>query len=73
MGRKAGFRADYSIKTDEEIIQLLAKGLTLKEIGERLYLAESTVCCRVSRIKKARKAKTTNQLVAMYAMEKQTA
>jgi DNA-binding NarL/FixJ family response regulator len=48
----------------ERVLELAAQGLTNKEIGERLYISESTVRFHIQRLKERLGARTKTELIA---------
>lgn len=48
-----------------EVLRLIAEGLTLQEVGERLWLARSTVKTHLSNVMQALGARTRSHAVAL--------
>ncbi|MBX6382583.1 MAG: response regulator transcription factor [Microbispora sp.] len=62
-GHTASARCAVSPR-QEQVLELAAQGLTDREIGHRLYLAESTVRFHIQRLKTVLDARTKTEVVA---------
>lgn len=59
-------RIDEAVPTprQEDVLELAAEGLTNREIGERLFISESTVRFHVQKLKEKFSARTKTELIA---------
>jgi two-component system NarL family response regulator len=48
-----------------EVLELVAQGLTYKEIGHKLFLSERTIKYHMEKIKECLNLKTQEQVIAM--------
>lgn len=58
------------MKKKDQIIALLADGLTSREIGNKLKLSHRTIEVHIAGLKMVYGAKNTTHLVAMWVREK---
>lgn len=64
-----GEEAEFLSERQLEVIELLTKGLTYQEIGDRLFLSERTIKYHMEQIKEKLKLKTQAQVIA-YARDR---
>jgi DNA-binding NarL/FixJ family response regulator len=59
--REGGLRATPQ---QERVLELAAQGLTNREVGERLFISESTVRFHIQKLKESTAARTRTELIA---------
>lgn len=65
---KENLRNKYNFsKRENELIPLLIKGLTYKEIGEILFISKSTVCSHVCKIYKKSSTKKRSEFISLFS------
>jgi len=59
-----------SINRNNQIIDLLASGLTIKEVAQQLNISPKTVDVRLDKMRKRRGCNSTTQLVCLIREER---